>query len=90
MEEHLQCLQFILQEGTNFFMSWNRVKEFWECMVNSADACEWDRNTCYTWLTERINELETDAVCNLFTKKLMAEHCQSQLNAHGLRHTAWY
>lgn len=40
-------------------------------MVNNKDACDWDRQKCYIWLTERIAELEPEAVTNLFTKKLM-------------------
>lgn len=55
-------------------MSWSRVKEFWDCMVVKPEACDWDRNTCYVWLTERFNELDGDAACNLFTKKLMTDH----------------
>ena len=74
IELHLQCLQFVLQEATGVFMSWSRVKEFWDCMVAKPEACEWDRNTCYTWLTERFQELEGEAACNLFTKKLMTDH----------------
>ena len=55
-------------------MSWNRVKELWECLIGKPEACEWDESTCYSWFTERINELEPDAACNLFNKKLLSDH----------------
>ncbi|XP_067939467.1 ubiquitin carboxyl-terminal hydrolase 24-like [Watersipora subatra] len=87
IELHLECLQFVLQESNTVSLSWNRVKELWECMVNSGDACEWDRNICYVWLTNRINELEPDAACNLFNKKLLTDLSRSDdslnLSAQG-------
>jgi len=52
-------------------------------MIVKHEACPWDRDVCYRWLTEQISELETEAVGNLFAKKLLADHSHN-LSSEGI------
>ncbi|XP_076309376.1 ubiquitin carboxyl-terminal hydrolase 24-like isoform X2 [Tachypleus tridentatus] len=80
---HLSFLQFLLQDGSQY-LPWSRSKEVWETLVSNSESCEIDREICYEWFTQCLQDLETDTQSQLFQQKLLKLD-SSQLSSKGFR-----
>ncbi|XP_050400806.1 ubiquitin carboxyl-terminal hydrolase 24 isoform X1 [Patella vulgata] len=67
---HLNFLQYVLRDGV-LYLPWNRARDIWSTMVASPRACEWDRETCYKWFSDRLTDLEADSQNQLFQKEIL-------------------
>ncbi|XP_022244007.1 ubiquitin carboxyl-terminal hydrolase 24-like [Limulus polyphemus] len=80
---HLSFLQFLLQDGSQY-LPWSRSKELWDTLVSNSESCEVDREICYEWFTQCLQDLETDTQSQLFQQKLLKLD-SSQLSSKGFR-----
>ncbi|XP_014661859.1 PREDICTED: ubiquitin carboxyl-terminal hydrolase 24-like [Priapulus caudatus] len=67
---HLQFLHFVLREG-GLYLSWSRVKELWDTLINNPQACDFDRETCYEWFAESLCDLESETQTQLFHQRIL-------------------
>lgn len=69
--EHLKLMKFFLQEG-DLYLSWGRTKELWEALVDNPKAIDFDRESCFTWFKECLNDLENETQQDFFKQKLLS------------------
>lgn len=70
LEEHLNFLRFLLQEGSQY-LPWNRAKDIWDTLISNPDACDYDKEVCFEWFNNCLQDLEADTQSLLFQQKLL-------------------
>ncbi|KAG1652915.1 Ubiquitin carboxyl-terminal hydrolase 24 [Nymphon striatum] len=70
VQVHLDVLQYLLQDG-HLYLSWNRAKDIWDTLVTNCDSCYYDKELCFEWFTNCIQDLESDTQSQLYQNKLL-------------------
>lgn len=70
MRVHLEFLQFLLKEG-DIYLAWARCKDIWETLVGNTNASGHDKETCFTWFSDCLGDLENNTQRDLFCEKLL-------------------
>ncbi|XP_068228806.1 LOW QUALITY PROTEIN: ubiquitin carboxyl-terminal hydrolase 24-like [Palaemon carinicauda] len=78
MKVHLEFLQFLLKEG-DIYLAWARCKDIWDTLVGNPKASGHDKEvstsldaeTCFTWFSGCLGDLEFSTQRELFCEKLL-------------------
>ncbi|CAL4091223.1 unnamed protein product, partial [Meganyctiphanes norvegica] len=70
LKVHLEFLQFLLKEG-DIYLAWARCKDIWDTLVANPLASHHDTETCFSWFSFCLNDLENSTQRDLFCEKLL-------------------
>ncbi|KAK7081025.1 Ubiquitin carboxyl-terminal hydrolase 24 [Halocaridina rubra] len=70
MRVHLEFLQFLLKEG-DIYLAWARCKDIWDTLIGNPKASTYDKETCFTWFSRCLEDLEYSTQRDFFCEKLL-------------------
>ncbi|XP_069185948.1 ubiquitin carboxyl-terminal hydrolase 24 isoform X1 [Procambarus clarkii] len=70
LKVHLEFLQFLLKEG-DIYLAWPRCKDIWDTLVANPTASSYDKETCFSWFSGCLGDLESSTQRDLFCEKLL-------------------